>query len=194
MTELKPGDQPYNTSNAILAFCLHMAGVPWMDNYPPVRVLYSAAILQGFTNGTGEPYYKGWTLEKAVEHAHKTGRRGHVEYIFKRTDRLPVLTKAYRDQVEQLEKAEGFAHELVKEISMKSMPSDVMMLRLACIFLKMRVPFMEMWQHAVPRVIIKNEGRVARRRTPEGGEIIESPGFKIVSLNASEETRKELGI
>lgn len=205
MKNLNPGDQPYHTSNAILAYCLHMAGVEWNNERQRCKVFYSEEIINRFTNGSGSPFYKGWELEKAVEHAHKTGKRGHVEYVFKRTSRLRELLRAFVDQCAELEKSEGFAHELVLDISAKlyqgKLEPDIGMLRLACIVLKMRLPFMEIWQQQVPRVVMKNEGAVTRERqviNTKHGErealVVTSPGVKIVSLNASEKTRRELGL
>ena len=103
MQQLDVAQQPYHTSNAMLALCLHMAGVPWENDHQACKVLYSAAILNKFHNGNGEPRYKDWELGQAVEDAHRTGRRGHVEYIFRRTERLPILLKAFTDQVDEIE-------------------------------------------------------------------------------------------
>ena len=103
MRQIKKGETPYNTTNAILAYCLHMAGVPWSNPEKPIKVLYSADILNKFTNGSGEPIYKGWELEDAVRDAQQKGRRGHIEYVFARTPRLEVLLKAFVEQAKQLE-------------------------------------------------------------------------------------------
>src|SRR5215475_4412504 len=113
MKSIRQGETPFNTQNAILAYCLHMAGVPWADPEKPIKVLYSADILNKFTNGQGEPIYKGWELEEAVADAHKKGLRGHVEYVFERTPRLNLLLKTFTNQVTELEEGTGYAHELV---------------------------------------------------------------------------------
>ena len=203
MKHIKPGDTPFNTSNAILAYCLHLAGVPWENSTHPAKVLYSAEILAKFRNGSGQPFYQGWEFEKAVEHAHKTGRRGHVEYIFQRTPRLGKLLKAYRDQVDDLDKKDGYLHEFVRDLSsqLTEIEPDIAMVRMACIFLQKRMEFMELWKHQVPRMIIPNAGRVRRSRevveTRHGvreADVVTSPGMKIMSLNASKETREHLGL
>jgi phage terminase small subunit len=180
-----------------------MAGVPWENNNRAAWVFYSPDVLNKFLNGNGEPYYKGWELEKAAAHAHKSGRRGHVEYVFKKVPRLPILLKAYKDQNDYLEKAEGNADEVVLELAAKAgiTDADVLILRMACIFLKMRSQFMDIWKAQVPIVLIPNSGRVKRSRaminTKDGvreASVVETPGFRAVSLNASAETRKHLGL
>jgi hypothetical protein len=172
-----------------------MAGVPWHDPDRPIRVLYSADILNKFTNGSGDPIYKGWSLEDAVRDAHKKGLRGHIEYVFERVPRLDILLAVFKRQVSELESAEGFAHEIVLKVtqSIGTAGWDVTMVRLACVFLKMRLPFMEKWQDMIPNVLIKNEGRVTRGGS---GEVrtITTPGFKIIPLNASAELKKKFGI
>jgi hypothetical protein len=196
-------DLPFKTGNAILAYCLHMAGVPWHDYDNPIKVIYSAEILNGFTNGSGEPIYKGWELKAAVKDAHEKGLRGHITYIFRKTPRLDMLLRAYSNQVDQLESAEGAAHELVQKVSqgLGSSGWDITMVRLACIFLKMRVPFMEKWQDMIPWIMIPNQGQTTRRRgvmdTRHGMReaILETgPGWKMIPINASKELLEKFGL
>jgi hypothetical protein len=205
MKVISPGDQPFTTSNAILAYCLHLAGVPWEKDTRAARVFYSVDILNRFKNGTGDPYYKGWELEKAVEHAHKTGRRGHVEYAFKRTERLSALLRAFSEQQRQLDEDTGYVHEVVSAITKlvynRAMEQDVAMVRLACVLLKARSQFMDIWKGQVPIMIVSNPGRATHStqmvETKDGlreARVVESPGFKAISLNASKETREHLGI
>jgi hypothetical protein len=203
MKTITRAQAPFSTSNAILAYCLHMAGVPWNDPAKPIKLIYSKEILNKFTNGSGEPVYKGWELEDAVRDAHKVGRRGHVEYMFERTPRLEVLLHAYQKQSKELDDSEGFAHDLVMRVSgnIGTAGWDVTMMKLACIFLKMRVPFMEKWQDMIPWVIIPNEGRVTRGRstveTKHGDReamTVSSPGWKMIPLNASKELREKFGL
>lgn len=203
MKPIKPGDTPFNTSNAILAYCLHLAGVPWDKPTHPARVLYSPEIMEKFRNGSGQPFYQGWEFQKAVEHAHKTGRRGHVEYVFQRTPRLSRLLKAYRDQVADLDNKDGYLHELVSDLAsqLTKLEPDIAMVRMACIFLQKRMDFMELWKHQVPLMVIPNAGRVRRSREtiqtedgPREADVVTTPGMKIVSINARKETREHLGI
>jgi hypothetical protein len=218
MRQIKPGEQPYHTTNAILAYCLHLAGVPW--NEPgsetkrprPCRVLYSAAILRKFTDASGRPIYEGqinpatgkrWEFEEGVIDAHKKGRRGHVEYVFQRVPRLRKLLRAYSDQEKQLEKGEGYVHELVQDLikQFNELEPDIAMIRLACIMLKSRLSFMSLWQYQVPCMMIPNEGEVETHENVVEikGKLqqvreITHPGYRIMSVNAKKETREHLGV
>lgn len=201
MKKIDIRQEPFTTSNAILAYCLHLAGVPWARDNHPARVFYSPAILNKFTNGSGEPYYKGWELEKAVEHAHRTGKRGHVEYVFKHTDRLETLLNAFKKQVDEINQGTGYLHELVAKLPVREIAPDVIILRQACIFLVMRTQFMDIWKAQVPIVIIPNPGKVRESTqmvdTKHGmreARVVETPGFRAISLNASKETREHLGL
>jgi hypothetical protein len=195
-------DLPFKTGNAILAYCLHLAGVPWHDPDNPIMVIYSGEILKKFTNGEGKPIYSGWELREAVRDAHDKGRRGHITYLFKKVPRLGLLHKAYVKQVKELEEGTGYVHELVQNVSQGlDADWDVTMVRLACIFLKMRVPFMEKWQDMIPWVIIPNEGRtthsrgMANTRYGVRDTLIEaSPGWKMIPLNASKELLEKFGL
>lgn len=195
MRNIDPKTLPFSTSNAILAYCLHMAGVPWDNPHHSCRVYYSKELLNKFTNGQGEPAYRGWELEKAVEHAHKHGKRGHVEYFFQRTPRLDILLKTFTEQVKELKEKDGYAHELIAEIveQMTDHLTDTGMMRLMCVLLTLRKQFMDMWEAQVPIVIVANKGKVTRRGAKDDYEI-SSPGFRMVSLNASKETREHLGL
>lgn len=203
MKPITEKDLPFKTGNAILAYCLHMAGVPWHDYDNPIKVIYSPEILNKFTNGSGNPIYKGWELEDAVKDAHAKGLRGHITYIFQKTPRLDMLLRAYSVQVKELEEGEGKAHELILKVSkgLSTAGWDVTMVKMACIFLKMRIPFMEKWQDMIPWVMIPNEGRTTQRRgmaeTRYGARdalVESSPGFKMIPLNASDELKKKFGL
>ena len=204
MKKIKPGESPFSTSNAILAYCLHLAGVPWENETHPVKVLYSEAIMDKFTNGAGQPFYKGWEFEKAVEHAHKTKKRGHIEYCFAHTPRLSKLLKAYKQQIADLENKDGYLHEIVRDLAgqLTEIEPDIATLRLACIFLQKRMDFMALWEHQIPLELIPNPGRVRHTREtfidkhgqPRDAKVITSPGMRIMSINASKETREHLGL
>ena len=180
-----------------------MAGSPWADNFQPARVYYSPDILNKFVNAAGEPIYKGWELEDAVKDAYKKGRRGHVEYMFQRHPRLPILLKAFVDQSDYLKNAEGTADSVITALVQQAatIEPDVLAVRMACVFLKMRAEFMEIWKVQIPIILIPNVGHIRRSKqtfpTKDGireGLVVETPGFKVVSMNASKETRKHLGL
>lgn len=201
---ISAGDMPFRTSDAILAFSLHAAGVPWFEEKTatetfavPCYCLYDEEILKrlGFT---------GMTMEEAASAAHSQGKKGHIEFLFKMVPTLMDLTAAYRDEVAQIEQGEGrFADRLLTLaglITDDSIPRPEALLRIACITLKMRLPFMSMWKQVSPLIRIRNKGgsmaRPAMGRNSRGelvqGHAVKYPGYKVVSLNATEKTRKHL--
>jgi hypothetical protein len=204
MKRIKPADAGYKTTNALLAYCLHLSGLPWLDPRHPVRVLYSKEILDTFINPkTGEPVYKGWEFEKAVIDAHKTGKRGHIQYKFEHTSRLKWLLKAYKLQEQELETASGYVHEVIAELIAKfaTLEPDIAMMRLSCIMLKKRLDFMSLWEHQVPCMLIPNEGeieyideQVEIKGQLQNVRTMKHPGFRIMSTNASQSTREHLGV
>ena len=204
MKRMKPGEAPFSTQNALLAYCLHLAGVPWENDKHPCRVIYSPEIVKKFTNGSGEPVYKGkeWSLA-LVNEVHKAGWRGHVEFMFAYSPRTKYLLRAYKKQCEQLDSSDGYLHEVVHDLAslLKEPEPDITLLRLCCTILRSRPDFMELWMHQVPCLMIANEGDVNQYETTMSikGEqrqvrAIDHPGFKIVSVNASKETLEHLGL
>jgi hypothetical protein len=75
------GDMPLNTSNAALAFCLYIAGIPFLDEKQPLTQTFDAEILRKMG-------YKNTPIEKAVQLAFTAKQKGHVEYGFKRELRI----------------------------------------------------------------------------------------------------------
>lgn len=202
MGNIKPGESPFNTQNALLAYCLHIAGVPWENDKHPCRVLYSPEIVRKFTNGSGEPAYKGREFNLAtVAQVHKDGWRGHVEFMFAYSPRTRHLLKAYKKQSEYLDTATGYLHELTLSLATQfaELEPDVALVRLSCTILRSRPDFMELWTHQIPCLMINNEGRVSE--TEGTGSIkgqvrqyrqVNHPGFKIVSVNASKQTLADM--
>jgi hypothetical protein len=204
MKRMKPGEAPFNTQNALLAYCLHLAGVPWENDKHPCMVIYSPEIVKKFTNGSGEPVYKGreWNFA-LVSEVHKSGWRGHVEFKFAYSPRTKHLLKAYKQQCEYLDAKDGFLHQLARDLASQfsEVEPDIALLRLACTILRSRPDFMELWTHQVPCLMVANEGEVNQYETTmdikdERRQVraIDHPGFKIVSVNAGKETLAHLGL
>lgn len=200
----KAHERPLNTQNALLAYCLHLAGIPWEDERHPCRVLYTPEMIRNFKDASGESIYKGKDFTReTVALVHKEGWRGHVEFMFAYTPRLGLLTKEFKKQSEYLDSATGYLHELVSGLAVqfKELEPDIAIMRMSCTILKSRPDFVELWQHQVPCLMIPNEGKV---KESEGVAMIkgemrqytqkEHPGWKIVSVNASDETLKDMGL
>jgi len=203
--QVSKAHQPFHTNNAILAFCLWRAGVPFWEPKQPCMVVYTLDMIRKFVDGRGEPVFKGWDFDTpVVKEAHKRGFLGRVTYIFIPTERLKTLLMAFKDQEEKLREAIPVA-DIVKTVvtvwSDGMMEDDEALLRLACIDLKTRVEFMELWRKQVPCIEAPNEGEVVKTQGviqtkdgPRVAEIYDHPGVRVMSVNASKETRERLGL
>lgn len=74
-------DLPLTTSNAALAFCLYIAGIPFQDDNHPLSNVYDAETLRKLG-------YERTPIEEAVGLAFAAGKKGTVEYGFKKALRI----------------------------------------------------------------------------------------------------------
>lgn len=176
------GGQPFATQDAALAFSLYLAGVPFADPSRPCFNLYDADILSKLG-------FRGHTLEQAAQAAHDAGKKGEVRYIFARTPELNDLLEAYKAEQETIKNGEGTAAERLAEL----IPDNAdLRLRVSEVILKLRPLFVNMWKDQVPMVRIPNKGPTSKTPGPNGSVIESSPGYRVVSLNASAATKKKL--
>lgn len=196
MNEINPGAQPYSTSDAILAITLFLSGCQPVDPSQPCTNLYDAEILKAFG-------YHGEKLGEAANQAWKDRKKGHVQYHVVLTERSQYLIKAHRDQMELIEKGEGRAFDMLASIldlfKKGAFAEDEAIMRLACVALKTRGEFVNVWKQMVPLLRIPVEGRAKRFDTTarvEGKVIdvkgVHRPGFKVISLNMTKEHKKEM--
>lgn len=183
------GQVPFSTTDAILAFSLYLAGVPFFDDNKPCINIYDVNILQrlGFT-GQGLP------LEDAVRAAVKNKKKGHLEWAFKQVPELDRFLSAYRKQAKEVEAGEGKLYAHILEIATEVSDPNERVVRMACLILKMRVQFINLWQKQVPLIRVFNEGQSTKTDLGNGKFKVSSHGFKIVSLNAKQETKDRMGL
>jgi len=188
---LGPAQMPFATSDAILAFSLCMAGVPFADADRPCVHIYDEDILRRMG-------FLGVELFQAAETAFRKKKKGHVEYAFKQTPELRSMLLVYADQVEELQSGEGTPADLMKRIMTYfvegRMPLGETLMRLACINAKMKTQFMNLWQHDDPIIRIRRQGAAESLTYPDGRIRVRKPGFVLVNLHASQETRRKLGV
>jgi hypothetical protein len=185
---------PFKTSDAILAICLYMAGVPeWI---PPTNE-YDELILKRLG-------YGGLKLIEAARKAAARKDRGRVEYWYEKTKELDYFLKCYSDQEAEIS-AKGDdidAGERIRQIMAKAtrpeeersdIPGPIMdereaLIRIFCIVLKFRVPFVNRWKEAVPAIVVSEKGspKVINEDTTR------YPGMKRVPVNASDEMLRKL--
>lgn len=183
---LGPASQPWETANGILAFCLYLAGVPFLTT----RNLYTADTLRahGFRGEVD-------LLEAAIACV-ASNKKGDLKYLFKRPRELKRLLEMFSDQERRLKDDEGDAmeviHALMESYAAKTIDLHEAVIRIACIILKLRGGFLSRWREQEPLVQIDNPGRSKSFPDARGGKTTVYPGFKIVSANVSEETRKRM--
>lgn len=200
MQHIGPASQPFELSDGILAFCLYLSGVPFLTT----RNIYSAETLRKLG-------FKGEVdLAEAALECVAANKKGDLKYLFKRPRELKALLKIFSDQERRLKDDTGDAmeavHSLMEQYGAKEMTLNEAMMRIACIILKLRGPFLNRWKEQRPLVQINNAGReqvsetTATVRVPGGGtrtipaKMVQYPGFKILSANASEKTKKRMGL
>lgn len=200
MERLGPAQQPFELSDGILAFCLYLAGLPFLTT----RNLYTAEIFKALG-------FKGEidlceTAQECVEQSIK----GKVQYLFRKTPELRTLLKIFSDQQERVKTGEGDAKDVIRELmerfSRDEMSLEETLLRISCIILKLRGPFLNRWKEEVPLVAVINPGKPRKFKTtatvklkgvgtetvPANG--VEFPGFKWIRADASDEFKKEMGL
>lgn len=200
---MEPGQQKFGTSEGLLAFCLYLAGCELANPNAICFHIYDPDILSKLG-------LKGEKLWDAAQRAWLNRARGHVEYSFVLTKRVQELIAAYREQRKELEESDEKASDLVLKIAQQfsagAILPDEMLLRVACVNLKIRSEFMNAWKSVVPLLKVPVVGKTERfdttatAHTKDGGSKIvpakgvRKPGYVLVSLNASEETKKKLGL
>lgn len=194
---------PYNTTEAILAYCLYLAGIPFLDNRSPCFNLYDEEILSSMG-------YKGQPLLESARDAWNQKRKGYVGYQFQITQQLTPLVKAYRDQCSKIEKGNSRASEMNFELLSRFKKGAIspaeFIVRSNCVSLKTRREFVFLWEKQVPVLRIPRKGKsktfdtTTQRQVGKGrtqtveGKGVSRPGFDLVSLNLPDEKLKSMGL
>ena len=179
-----PNNQPFRTQDALLAFCLWSADVPFWDDRQPCIHRYNADILKRFG-------YGGLPIEDAAIKARAARKRGHVEYLFKWPKELRALIRAFHDEEHQIANRQGKASARNIEImELKNISGEERAIRSACLLMKKRPEFMRLWESVTPRLRIMNPGELEEI----GSNITRYPGWKELPLNATDELKKKMGL
>jgi hypothetical protein len=102
------GELPFTTGNAALAFCLYIAGIPFQDDDQPLTNTYSAEILHKLG-------YEKTPIEEAVKLAFAAGKKGHIEYGFKRALRIGEAMQGFKDAEKTIKDSETNCAVLVQD-------------------------------------------------------------------------------
>lgn len=179
--EAKP---TWHTQNTSLATALYTAGVKLADPQKPCVNIYDYDTIK--SSGKIRP---GETIFEAVSRLVNQGIPGEVSYIFERDPRIDDLTKAFDEMAAAIKAAEQGGKDQTADIPDVS---DEQMMRIACQVLKNRKAFANAWKAVTPLIRFSNSGKEVKSRGKDGKQVIKLPGFKIVSLNAADETIKHL--
>lgn len=120
---------------------------------------------------------------KTAREAWQAGKPGKITYFFEQDELLKRLIKVFDETQAAIDKGDS--------IEVQPDVEDVM--RILCTGLKQRKTFLEAWKTVTPLVQIPNEGQ-SKTSTHGGVTTVESPGFRLVSINASSATKKRLNL
>ena len=205
---------PFSTTDAILAQCLRIAGVPEAPWSP--RHIYNEEILfkaggglkDNEGNVTRKSRFAGLSIfeaAKAAWNARKTAMspiKGRIEYHFEHTSETAYLIAAYRDQEKTVNEADGDAAEFIREIMRKAagrlndgeqvMDEREALLRILCVTLKTRTQYVNRWKDAVPILHIKGERKTTTNTVGAHRTERHIMDDKFVPVNASDETLRKM--
>lgn len=195
-----PEIQGFGTNDAILAFCLRIAGLPFVDEKAPLKNLYDLEMVKNIPGLD----VRGLTLHQAVEKAFTQKKTGAIRFLFKRAKELGELLKAFEDEKKIIAARDGDIAERVMELMIATgMNEHERVLRVACVILTARTEFNGMWRKIVPTIRIWLDGPERRynghvtiqgKNGPEvrPAKVVSRPGFKEIPLNASPELLKRM--
>lgn len=212
------GEMPFITDEAILACCLITAGCEPCNENAPCMNIYDEEILFKIGGGLRDQTKKvvrpsrfaGMELWDAAQEAWKESAKGDVKYEIRLTARCADLIRAYRDQCMQLQESDEKAGVLILKImdatKAGAMLPDEAILRISCINLKTRGDFVNCWKKMVPVLRVPRKGKTVitdgtAQVLAKGGrfrtvpaKVATSPGFDALSLNASDEMKRKMGL
>lgn len=205
MQKLSPSQIPFTTTDAVLAFCLYLVGVPFQNPKRPLRNEYDIEILKKLG-------YRGEVdLLQAGRESLAAGKRGRIRYIFQNVPQLRSLLKIFSTQEKEIAAPDSkvdaakWQADLMEKVAKGEMKPQEALLRLNCVSLKTYVQFRNIWKElpgfvqidkpGVPKHFdtqVTVQGKGGRQTIPAKG--VEYPGFTEVSTNASDKTLKKLGL
>lgn len=168
----------YQTQNTMLATALASAGVPFAEENGK-RI---PSLCQYHAQNLAKLGYKGKPLWEAAHDAWKRKLPGTIVYQFERCELLDRVISAYDKMKAKLSK-EAIGHDQGMTWA-ELQPEDFG--RIAAFIAANRSWLMDAWWKQPPILCIYGDA------TTEGN--VQTNSCKIISLNASEETRAKLGV
>lgn len=197
------GETGYQTGNVAIATMLRTLGVGWWKNDNDVEIpcfcQYDLEMLNKLAR-TELPQLKNMDIVEAAKLAHSKGKKGNVKYNFERSELLNTLINSWNKHEAWMDKQQKMANG-ANETTLDFPDIDPgSAARLMCQWTKNRVMISNLWKHITPDVVVwgKSKSGVEHYPDPKTGEIRErhtkTGSLRIMSVNASEETRKRLKI
>lgn len=174
----------FQTQNAALATTLATCGVPFYKDSAgtpcPFLNIYDAETLRRLG-------YKGIPLEEAARQAWRSGKKGILVYSFERTELCDRLIRSYDKQSASIA-ADDANSPIPTETPLDIEPEIAA--RLCCQYVKNRNWFTTFWRGSTPFLSLEGD----KHTTTENGKSITVGSFKLISLNATKETRRLIGL
>jgi len=182
-----PGDQPFVTTDNIIAYALYLAFQNFADDAWPCFNEYTFEQLVSLG-------YRGMKPQEAAIQAAKDGNKGKVTYVFRNIDSR--IMKAFADEMQVMKNAEGQARDRIRQVidmySTKVIDYQEMIARVVATFCYMRGEFLTMWQRFEPLIRLDTPQRRSERTLPNGEVLVETNGFRYVGAHASEATVRRI--
>ena len=180
----------YQTQNTALAVTLATFGVPYWRDARGMEVrylnLYDADLLKKMG-------YAGRDIFEAATDAHLRGRNGIIVYNFERNGTLEKIIKGFESRGEKLAALSAVAATDVAVDPILPRPLDISPEaagELCCQWAANRRRMISEWPKAPAYVSISGSAKTENA----GDKIITVGSFKLVSLQASMEIRRHLGL
>jgi len=174
-------EKPFTTEVSELAAALIAAGFPPTDENEICLNIY-----------TRERPFVG--LESDPD---KPAKPGHVEYIFKGSDKLNECVALWDAEVERIEKAAKRARAsgdatIDGPTLTGDYPGDIILL--AVWLFHTHGETRNLWRKVDPKIWARKKGKTRSQQTPNGGTRTIEPGFVLISRNTPPEELKRMKI
>jgi hypothetical protein len=178
------------TGDGVLAFAMHLSGVPFADESLWCVNYYTADILRKLG-------YSGLSMREGAIRAVKDGKPGVLRFMLARPENEVI--EAYAEQEREITaegtdvEAQVVLRQLLEDYRAGARPYGETVAKIACLILKMRIQFMNAWKDTVPLLRIDGQAQ-PEHIGMDGSKTVEMGGFKLISVNASDEIRKRMGL
>jgi hypothetical protein len=180
--------EPLVTGDGIAAFSLRMAGTPFADDGFWCVNYYTPEILRKLG-------YGGVSMREGAKRALRDGKPGVIRFMLCQPS--SEIAAAYGQQIRELDERDDPAMDALRNLlddyksGVRSYAETAV--RVCCLILKMRIQWMNAWKNVVPLLRI-DDNKLPMTSGANGNTVVEYGGVKFVSVDASEETLRHMGL